>query len=125
MAAISFTFELMQKRMKLIITAMLLFSAAIVFAQPKKIVADKIIGMVGDRIVLKSDIDNQIADAKRQEVDLPLDANCYLMQSRLQPDQADRKVHARGVTAVAVVGDSHVSFPCWHCFSNLVKISQI
>ncbi len=80
MAAISFTFELMQKRIKLIITTMLLFTAAIVFAQPKKIVADKIIGMVGDRIVLKSDIDNQIADAKRQEVDLPADANCYLMQ---------------------------------------------
>ena len=80
MAVISFTFEHMQKRMKFIITAMLLFTTAIVFAQPKKIVADKIIGMVGDRIVLKSDIDNQIADAKRQEVDLPVDANCYLMQ---------------------------------------------
>ena len=50
------------------------------FAQAKKIVADKIVGQVGDRIVLKSDIDNQIADAKRQEVDLPPDANCYLMQ---------------------------------------------
>jgi peptidyl-prolyl cis-trans isomerase SurA len=70
----------MQKRMKLIFTAMMLFTASIVFAQPKKIVADKIIGMVGDRIVLKSDIDNQIADAKRQEVDLPPNANCFLMQ---------------------------------------------
>lgn len=50
------------------------------FAQAKKIVADKIVGQVGDRIVLKSDIDNQIADAKRQEVDLPPNANCYLMQ---------------------------------------------
>ncbi len=36
-------------------------------AQPKKVVGDKIIGVVGDRIILKSDIDNQIADAKRQE----------------------------------------------------------
>ncbi|MBA4445813.1 peptidylprolyl isomerase, partial [Cylindrospermopsis raciborskii CS-506_C] len=54
--------------------------AAVTSAQRKKVVADKIIGMVGDRIVLKSDIDNQLADAKRQEVDLPPDANCFLMQ---------------------------------------------
>jgi peptidyl-prolyl cis-trans isomerase SurA len=58
----------------------LLFAAATSIAQPRKIVADKIIGQVGDRIVLKSDVDNQIADAKRQEVDLPPDAACYLMQ---------------------------------------------
>lgn len=54
--------------------------AAVATAQPRKIVADMIIGRVGDRIVLKSDIDNQIADARRQEVDLPPDANCFLMQ---------------------------------------------
>lgn len=59
---------------------LLLTAAANAFAQAKKIVADKIVGQVGDRIVLKSDIDNQIADAKRQEVDLPPDANCFLMQ---------------------------------------------
>jgi len=59
---------------------LLLTAAANAFSQAKKIVADKIVGQVGDRIVLKSDIDNQIADAKRQEVDLPPDANCYLMQ---------------------------------------------
>ena len=50
------------------------------WAQPKKVVADKIIGVVGDRIILKSDIDNQIADARRQEIDLPPDANCFLVQ---------------------------------------------
>lgn len=59
---------------------MMLFLSAYTFAQPRKIVADKIIGQVGDRIVLKSDIDNQIADAKRQEVDLPPNASCFLMQ---------------------------------------------
>ncbi|HMO32900.1 MAG TPA: peptidylprolyl isomerase [Lacibacter sp.] len=58
----------------------LLLLAAGALAQPKKVVADKIIGVVGDRIVLKSDIDNQIADAKRQEVDLPPNAECFLMQ---------------------------------------------
>lgn len=49
-------------------------------AQPKKVVADKVIGVVGDRIILKSDIDNQIADAKRQEMNLPPDAQCFLIQ---------------------------------------------
>jgi peptidyl-prolyl cis-trans isomerase SurA len=70
----------MLKLRNLFFMLLLLTSAANTFAQAKKIVADKIVGQVGDRIVLKSDIDNQIADAKRQEVDLPPDANCYLMQ---------------------------------------------
>ncbi len=62
------------------LAVLLLVVVTAAFAQPRKIVADKIVGQVGDRIVLKSDIDNQIADAKRQEVDLPADASCYLMQ---------------------------------------------
>ncbi|MBX9782146.1 MAG: peptidylprolyl isomerase [Chitinophagaceae bacterium] len=70
----------MQTKLKCFFTAIVLFTAAIATAQPKKIVADMIIGRVGDRIVLKSDIDNQIADAKRQEMDLPPDAHCHLMQ---------------------------------------------
>jgi peptidyl-prolyl cis-trans isomerase SurA len=66
--------------MKQILTAVALLLSIACMAQPKKVVADKIVGVVGDRIVLKSDIDNQIADAKRQEVDLPPNASCYLMQ---------------------------------------------
>ena len=46
-------------------------------AQPRKVIADKIVGVVGDRMILKSDIDNQIADAKRQEVPLPPNAECF------------------------------------------------
>jgi peptidyl-prolyl cis-trans isomerase SurA len=57
-----------------------LMFCAISYAQPKKAVADKIICVVGDRIILKSDIDNQIADAKRQDVELPPDAHCFLLQ---------------------------------------------
>ncbi len=49
-------------------------------AQTKKVVAEKIIGVVGDRIVLKSDIDNQLNDARSKDYELPPDANCYLMQ---------------------------------------------
>ncbi|MFN5134257.1 MAG: peptidylprolyl isomerase [Chitinophagaceae bacterium] len=68
------------QKLKVFIAFAILFSSIAATAQPKKIVADKIIGQVGDRIVLKSEVDNQLADARRQEVDLPPDANCYLMQ---------------------------------------------
>ena len=46
----------------------LLFSAVSLLAkaQVKKVMADKIIGAVGDKYILKSDIDNAIADYKRQ-----------------------------------------------------------
>jgi peptidyl-prolyl cis-trans isomerase SurA len=54
-------------------------------ASAQKVVADKIIAKVGDRIVLKSDIDNAISDYKRQgeEVELPADANCFFLQGQL------------------------------------------
>jgi peptidyl-prolyl cis-trans isomerase SurA len=70
----------MQKLRNLFLMLVLLTVTANAFTQAKKIVADKIVGQVGDRIVLKSDIDNQIADAKRNEAVLPPDANCFLMQ---------------------------------------------
>ena len=35
----------------------------------QKMVADKIIAQIGDKIILKSDIDNAIADYKRQGMD--------------------------------------------------------
>jgi peptidyl-prolyl cis-trans isomerase SurA len=66
--------------MKKIFTVVALLAVLFVQAQTKKIVADKIIGVVGDRIMLKSDIDNQINDAKSKDYELPPDASCYLMQ---------------------------------------------
>jgi len=46
----------------------ILFLTTTVFAQAqvKKVIADKIVGAVGDKYILKSDIDNAIADYKRQ-----------------------------------------------------------
>jgi peptidyl-prolyl cis-trans isomerase SurA len=70
----------MQKIISFVVLFVILGALMPATAQRKKVVADKIIGMVGDRIVLKTDIDNQIADAQRQEVDLPANANCFLMQ---------------------------------------------
>ena len=54
-----------------------------VFAQPKKVVADKIIAVVGNKIVLKSDIDNSILDMQRQGMDLPPDAKCLTLEQSM------------------------------------------
>lgn len=53
------------------------------FAQPKKVVADKIVAVVGDKIVLKSDIDNQILDMQRQGMDLPPNARCLILEQAM------------------------------------------
>ncbi len=66
--------------MKKVLTVIAVVVAVAAQAQVKKITADKIIGVVGDRIVLKSDIDNQINDAKSKDYELPPDASCFLMQ---------------------------------------------
>lgn len=59
----------------------LLFSVtAIAQSQAKKIVADKIAAIVGDRIILQSDIKNSIADIARQGGTVPDDAQCLLME---------------------------------------------
>jgi peptidyl-prolyl cis-trans isomerase SurA len=50
------------------------------FAQPKKMVADRILGVVGDRIILESDIKNAIADAQRQGGTLPDNPECVIME---------------------------------------------
>lgn len=67
----------MMKKLFTIVLTVLVFATQ---AQVKKITADKIIGVVGDRIVLKSDVDNQINDAKGKDYELPPDAHCFIMQ---------------------------------------------
>lgn len=52
-------------------------------AQPKKVVADKIVGQVGDKIILHSDIYNAIADVQRQGGQLPPNAECAIMEAQL------------------------------------------
>lgn len=56
-----------------------------VFAQPQKVVADKIIAKVGDKIILQSDIQNAIEDFKRQgqETELPPNPECAFLQGQL------------------------------------------
>ena len=52
-------------------------------AQPKKVLADKIIAVVGDKIILKSDVDNQIADMQRQGIELPPNSRCLSLEQAM------------------------------------------
>ena len=48
-----------------------------------KVVADKIVGIVGDKIILKSDITNALLDMQRQGAQLPPNADCFIMEQQL------------------------------------------
>ncbi|MEO9004446.1 MAG: peptidylprolyl isomerase [Ginsengibacter sp.] len=79
---------------KSLFTLCLLVTAFALSAQTKKIIADKIIATVGDKIILKSDIENSIHDMQRQGIDAPANASCLLLQQALAMKalvlQADR-----------------------------------
>jgi peptidyl-prolyl cis-trans isomerase SurA len=64
------------------LTAFFLLCTGLAMAQgtAKKVVADKIVVVVGDRIILQSDIRNSIEDARRQGSTVPEGAECMLME---------------------------------------------
>jgi peptidyl-prolyl cis-trans isomerase SurA len=68
---------------KSVFTLLFVAIAFTLFAQTKKVVADKIIATVGDKIILKSDIDNSIHDMERQNIAIPPNANCLLLEQAL------------------------------------------
>ena len=69
---------------KFYLTALLSFVFASLFAQPKKVLADKIIATVGDKIVFKSEIENSIADMQRQNIEMPPEnGKCLLVEQAL------------------------------------------
>ena len=51
--------------------------------QPKRVVADKIIAIVGDKIILKSDVENSILDMQRQNVEVPANARCLILEQAM------------------------------------------
>jgi peptidyl-prolyl cis-trans isomerase SurA len=53
-------------------------------AQTARLLADKIIAIVGDKIVLKSDLLNYIDDIKRQGGEVPPDAECIILERMMQ-----------------------------------------
>jgi peptidyl-prolyl cis-trans isomerase SurA len=70
--------------MKILVFLLALATVSVAsYAQPQKVIADKIIAVVGDRIILKSDITNAIADMSRQGATVPENANCSVLDQAL------------------------------------------
>lgn len=68
-----------------LLLAACLLTGATIFAQGQsfKAVADKIVAVVGDKIILRSDIYNSIADARRQGANVPDNADCMLLEQAI------------------------------------------
>ena len=60
-----------------------IFFIANVHAQTQKLVVDKVIAVVGDKVVLKSDIDNSLLDMQRQGVQIPPNAACLTLEQAM------------------------------------------
>lgn len=52
-------------------------------SQPKAVIADKILAVVGDKIILKSDIDNSIIDMQRQNIEIPENGRCMMLEQAM------------------------------------------
>ncbi|MGZ3949867.1 MAG: peptidylprolyl isomerase [Flavisolibacter sp.] len=70
------------KRFLFVLSGLVLFSIASQ-AQSQKIVADKIVAVVGDKIILQSDIENAIKDAQRNGTTLPPGSECNILEQAL------------------------------------------
>jgi len=70
---------------KSILTAFILLISVATFAQgqAQKVSVDKILAVVGDRIVLKSDVQNAMLDAARSGEKLPENAPCMIVEQAL------------------------------------------
>jgi len=69
---------------KLIVLSLMIFAAVSLHAQTAKLLADKIVAIVGDKIVLRSDLLNYIDDIKRQGNEVPPNAECVLLEKMMQ-----------------------------------------
>jgi len=75
---------LMKNYLLLLITSFVFVSASFAQnSQPKKIIADKIVAVVGDKVVLKSDIENSIIDMQRQNIEIPENARCAMLEQAM------------------------------------------
>lgn len=68
---------------KVFLLVFCLMSVGLTQAQSAKVLADKIVGILGDKIVLKSDLINYIDDIQRRGGEVPADAQCVLLQRML------------------------------------------
>lgn len=71
--------------MKKHFSLVLICSLCCLYSYSQKVVADKIVAQVGDKIILQSDITNAIADYKRQgqEAQLPPNPECAFLEGQL------------------------------------------
>ena len=74
----------MKNYLLLLVTSFTFVSASVAQnSQPKKVIADKIIAVVGDKIILKSDIDNSLTDMQRQNIEIPANARCSMLEQAM------------------------------------------
>lgn len=71
------------KQLLIIFSALLIAAVTTAQGQSHKVLADKIVAVIGDKIVLRSDILNYIDDERRQGRELPEDAGCMLLQQMM------------------------------------------
>jgi peptidyl-prolyl cis-trans isomerase SurA len=69
---------------KLLFFAFMLTVAQVATAQSARLLADKIIAIVGDKIVLRSDLVNYIDDMKRGGSEVPENADCFILERMMQ-----------------------------------------
>jgi peptidyl-prolyl cis-trans isomerase SurA len=76
--------KLMKKYFLLIVSVMgFVISSCAQTSQPKGIIADKILAVVGDKIILKSDVENSLIDMQRQGVEIPENARCQVLDQAM------------------------------------------
>ncbi len=68
---------------KLFFAGIILLAGIASFAQSSKVVADKILAIVGDKIILNSEITNEIADLQRRGEQVPENAECRMLEQAL------------------------------------------
>lgn len=68
---------------QIVLSLLITATATAAISQPKKLLADKIAAVVGDKIVLKSDIDNSILDMQRQGMEVPANATCLTLEQAM------------------------------------------
>lgn len=72
------------KRSLLSLLALIISISAIAQpSAPKKVIADKIVAVVGDKVVMKSDIDNSIIDMQRQGIEIPANGRCMTLEQAM------------------------------------------
>lgn len=73
----------MFKKQGFLLCCLVFMLSSISLAQPKPVLADKIVGVVGNKIVLKSDIDNSMLDMQRQGMEIPANGQCMVLEQAL------------------------------------------